>query len=136
MDQKSVITTLLTSSNLAVLATIIDGAPYCHLMIIAFSNDQQNAFFVTRRDSGKFRQIKQYPKVSILIDNRCIYGIENASALTITGTASEVIALEREKALVIFIHRYPELKEFACRSDHAVFRVDINRLELNHFNQK
>ena len=135
MDDSVTIDRLLASTNLAVLATVGNGAPYCHLMVIAASDDRTQIIFITRRESAKHRQITEIPRISMLVDDRCRQGINSASALTITGTAAEVFAGERQKALEIYLKGHPELTRFANRPDQAVFRITVDRLELNHFDR-
>jgi general stress protein 26 len=132
VDDKRRIRELLLSTNLGTLATVSKGLPECHLMFFAFSDDQKKGYFITGRDSTKFRHIKENPKVSILIDDRQ-HGLEEAAALTINGSAAEIVGYRRSEAINIFTRRNPQLATFTNDSKSVVIELTIDHMVLNSF---
>ena len=83
---------LLFNQRLAVLSSNMKDQPYPSLIAFAHTNDLQNLFFTTLRNSNKYKNIKNNPKISILIDNRgnSPSDISDAIAVSVFGTASEI----------------------------------------------
>ena len=60
---------LLASQKLAVLSTNKEGQPYSCLVAIAGTADLKHLLFCTARSTRKYGEIKDDPRVSVLIDN-------------------------------------------------------------------
>ncbi|MEW6079930.1 MAG: pyridoxamine 5'-phosphate oxidase family protein [Thermodesulfobacteriota bacterium] len=104
-----------------VLATAADGAPYCSLMSYASDETCRRIYMVTLRNTRKFFNIINNPRVSLLIDSR---GTSRPQALTIVGTAREVTAAaEREEAVGLLLAAHPSLEKFIRHPDAAVICV-------------
>ncbi len=122
------IKTLIQNRRHCVLATIAGDAPYCSLMAYT-TNTECNLFFMaTHRNTRKFRNITDNPRVSLLIDSR---EIRTPQALTIEGTGTEIKAEKDRKAatdllladhpsLIDFI-RHPEAVLICVTAQSAVF---------------
>jgi len=125
---------ILRSRDICVLATVSGNRPHCSLM--AYSTDDKcgELYMLTLRDTEKFRNLKDNPGVSILIDtredNRKDHRVQ-ASALTVEGTAGEVTDppdMRFIKAKLLADH--PRLKELADLPDCAILRVKIDSFLL------
>ncbi|MBS3810149.1 MAG: pyridoxamine 5'-phosphate oxidase family protein [Desulfobacterales bacterium] len=112
------IKTLIRSQQHCVLATAVDGLPYCSLMAYATEKDCTRFIMVTHRQTRKFQNISRNPRVSLLIDSR---ETPRPQAVTIEGSGEEIIAeADREAAAGLLLASRPELGAF-IRQPHAVF---------------
>ena len=67
--------------------------------------------------------------MALLVDNRTNQETDfgEASAVTILGTAEEILDLEREKFLKIFLKKHPYLEEFVTSPTCALIRVKVEK---------
>lgn len=118
----------LTESQLfAVLSSIgADGSPYCNIVGFLLTEDLSKLVFATPRDTRKFINIQRDPRVSILIDSRSNQetDFEKASAVTITGTAKEVIGNERDRYSEKYLSKNPKLADFVQSNGCALILVE------------
>ncbi len=87
------IKSLIREKNLCVLATVSDHKPHCSLMLYAANDDCREIYLATSRNTSKYRNLKQNPAVSLLIDTRdTAPGTDHAEskALTISGVFEEI----------------------------------------------
>lgn len=114
----------------AVLATSEGGKPYASLIAYAFTPDCQTVIFATKKDTQKYRNLREQPSVSILIDNRsqAPEDLAQAEAVTLMGRAKPVRAgARKEEYLAIFTARHPQLADFVNDPGTALLAMTIDQ---------
>lgn len=118
---------LVKEKNICVLSTVSDNKPHCSLMVYAADSECREFYMVTSRETQKFRNLKNNPNVSLLIDTREeLWGPDRdrASALTVSGRIEEVRDSKKQKHLSrLLLDRHPHLEEFFERDDTAILCV-------------
>ncbi len=134
-EMHKIVQELLTSQRLAVLATVMSdprGRPYSNLIAFAATADLKEILFATTRATRKFANLTADPRVSLLIDNRSNQETDfgAASAVTVLGTAMEVVGPERDNCIRLFLKKHPYLKEFVTAPTCALIRVKVEKFIL------
>jgi uncharacterized pyridoxamine 5'-phosphate oxidase family protein len=126
------ISRLLFEHYFGVLATNQDGHPYTSLITINISNDCRHLYFPTLRNTQKYRNLAHNNKVSVLLDNRSIYGESPSGlyALSVIGAAQEVNQENLATCQDQFIQKHPHLRSFIGLTDSAMLQVDIVKIIL------
>ena len=104
---------LLGSEDLGVLATSgADAAPYTSLVTFLATGGIEEIYFATFRSTKKYRNIKDNPKVSLLIDTRKNEPgyLKGSSALTALGKADTASAAAAIRGP--YLERFPHLESF------------------------
>lgn len=122
---------LLRRKSSCVLATTDGATPHCSLMAYITMEAAERLFLVTPRNTKKFRNIKQNPHVSLLIDSRGDQQRKNTKALTVTGTCyplddDEEISIVKEA----FKRHHPHLQNLICREKVAFLCVEVDAFLL------
>jgi heme iron utilization protein len=120
---------LFTSQKLAVLATYGDNQPYCSLMAFAVSDDLKSFIVATKKNSRKFANIQQHPRLSLLVDNRKnqIDDFQQAVAVTILAQASELAPADYEHFLNLYLFKHPYLRGFCQSPDCSLLKFSVER---------
>ncbi len=120
---------ILDDQLLAVLSTHDGDQPYSSLVCFAATDDLRYLIFVTPRGTRKFANIEADCRVAMLIDNRAneAADTDNATAVTVLGTALEVGGDEREALLSRYLNRHPHLRPFASSPATALFKVEAGK---------
>jgi len=120
----------------AVLSTVDEGHPYSNLVSFAITRDLKSLIFVTDRETRKYRNIKKYNKVALIVDNRTNRpsDIQQATAITAIGNASEETDGE-SNLRTIFINRHPQLRQFVNDTHNALIQVNVTEYIVAGFNQ-
>jgi nitroimidazol reductase NimA-like FMN-containing flavoprotein (pyridoxamine 5'-phosphate oxidase superfamily) len=123
---------LLTTQKLAVLSTEEQGQPYSNLIAFAASEDLAFILFATTRSTRKYNNLRNEPRVSILIDNRRndVIDFSEARAVTVLGKALELEGRERGHYENIYLSRHPHLLDFISSPTCALFNVAVERYIL------
>lgn len=127
---------LLQSQQLAVLATHGKEYPYCSLVGYAVAANGKEILFATVRDTRKYKNLKESPKVSLLIDSQTnqVSDFKDAQALTVLGTALDVEDALKDEYLTIYLKKHPYLKEFVTDANCALIKVKVTKYILvNNF---
>jgi hypothetical protein len=127
-DVRLRLTALGSSQRSAVLATVGGGRPYTSLVAFALTPDFKGIVFATPRATAKFRNIRENPEVSLLIDNRANTSgdVINAEALTVMGEARPVRRGKRREELAGLLKcKHPELSGFVDADTTALVFVSI-----------
>jgi nitroimidazol reductase NimA-like FMN-containing flavoprotein (pyridoxamine 5'-phosphate oxidase superfamily) len=125
---------LVRERNTCVLATAWENSPHCSLMSYVTDPDCRTIYMVTHRQTKKYRNLIENPKVSLLIDTReGTPGMDRTAieALTVTGTFS--LLTEPGQAAGVRKHllaRHPHLQEFLADPLAEVFAVRIESFQL------
>jgi nitroimidazol reductase NimA-like FMN-containing flavoprotein (pyridoxamine 5'-phosphate oxidase superfamily) len=117
---------ILKDQLLAVLSTRDREQPYASLVCFAATDDLRCLVFATPRGTRKYANIEADSRVAMLVDNRANEpaDTDNATAVTVLGTAREVEGDEREDLLSRYLERHPQLKAFASSPATALFKVE------------
>ncbi len=129
---------LLQAQLFGVLATQGQEYPYCSLVSYVASEDAKSIYFPTIRDTRKYRNLCDFPKMSLLVNNQTnqAHDLVEAQALTVLGTATEVGVDDRMEALARFLKTHPSLEEFVTAADCALVRIQVAKYILvSHFQQ-
>jgi heme iron utilization protein len=129
VEMRKIVQDLLNSQGLAVLSTQSSGRPYSNLIAFAATTDLNAILFVTTRATRKYANLTAEPWVALLVDNRSNQGTDfgEASAVTILGTAEEIMDPERKKFLPIYLDKHPYLEEFVTAPTCALIRVKVEK---------
>jgi heme iron utilization protein len=127
-----VLRSLLTTQQLAVLATHGPGFPYTSLVAFTASDDLRRLRFVTPRATRKFQFVSSNPNASMLIDSRSDDDLDfqHAVAATAVGTARELEGAERVAAAAEYAARYPHRAAFVRAPTSALVELTVRRYFL------
>ena len=132
-NQKEKAKALLGSQVLAVLCTQGETGPYASLMAYCFHPEENSVFMVTRKGTKKYRNISDFPRVALLVDDRCpLAGSpgEAIPALTIQGTVT-VEAGENEHDIRKQLgSRLPSLQMLLEDPESVLMRIVLDRFLL------
>lgn len=120
---------LLASQRLAVLATSDRGRPYASLVAFAAAGDLHALYFATSRETRKYGNLTAEPRAALLIDSRSnrAEDFQQAAAVTVLGTATELDAEEKKRRSIPFLARHPALREFIEAPATAFFAVRVEK---------
>jgi uncharacterized pyridoxamine 5'-phosphate oxidase family protein len=77
---------LLAGHHLGVLATSKNDQPHCSLMTYVTGDDGLSIFLLTLKDTRKFANLLENPRVSFLVDTRTDPSQTPVRALTVSAT--------------------------------------------------
>lgn len=108
-----------------------EGA-YQSLVAFTVSSDLKSLLFATEKNTRKYRNIKEDPKVAFLVDDRLGQKDDfyKTAAVTAVGLAREVKGVQRTKFLKAHIRRHPDLKVFLQGPGCALFRIHVRAYYL------
>jgi putative heme iron utilization protein len=117
---------VMRSQGRAALGTLMDGAPYVSLAMVAFDDDDDGAPLLLLSGLAQHsRNIAMDPRISLLFDGTA--GLEEpltGPRLTVLGTA----ALHDDPAArTRYVARHPSAAMYAGFSDFHLYRVTIDR---------
>ena len=123
---------LFESQKLAVLGTQNEGQPYANLIAFAASDDLKKLYFATARATRKYANIEADARVTVLIDNRSNQDSDffQATAVTATGRAKEVVDSNRDEVLAMYMTKHPMLEEFVRSPNCALLQVEVETYYL------
>lgn len=130
-----ILTDLFKKERLGVLATDMEGLPYTSLVAFAVTEDLEKLLFVTSKETRKYQNITNNPKVTILIDNRTNSpeDFHDAIAITAEGYVKEE-PTQSDELKSIFIEKHPYLSEFVQSPANQVLVIKIKRYHyVNRF---
>lgn len=133
---RQAIEAILSSQNLAVLATERQGQPYSSLMAYAHTLDLQTIVVATGKATRKHINLLGESRVSLLIDTRTnsTADFHAASALTVIGRAEPVKEEEIETYQRLYLAKHPYLRSFIQAPTTSVFKIAVRHyLMVNRF---
>ncbi len=97
-----------------------------------FSDDLRGILFATSRDTRKYRYLQENSRVALLLDNRAndVEDFREAMAVTVLGSAAEVVAADRGQYLSLYAEKLPGLADFVASPSSALFRVTVSSYSL------
>ena len=125
---------LAKEKDICVMATVANGKPHCSLMAYVTSDDCQEIYMVTRRNTSKYSNLLENPSVSLLIDTR----EENSGprrpktkALTVNGLFQKTYDEEKRALMrVKLLERHPHVKEFLDHPDAEILCILVESFLL------
>ncbi len=126
----------LFSQPPAVPATDDAKHPYANLVAVSMSEDLKLFYFATSRKTHKYRNLKQNPNVSLLLDSRTntTEDFKQAVVATAVGQAAEIDAHDAEQVRLIHVKRHPPLETFVLEPECAFFQVAVQKyIVVNSF---
>ena len=128
------IETLVRQKDICVLSTVSGNRPHCSLMAYVTEEDCRTLYMVTLKTTQKYRNLRENPHVSLLIDTReenmgSVH--QKAKALTVSGIFHEIVD-EREKSYVKakLLERHPHLEEFVDHPQAALLCIKVSAFLL------
>lgn len=135
-ETKNVIKDLLESQLFCVLTTNLarSNFPYSSLVAFLDSDDLRYLYFATSRKTTKFTNLLSDPKICMFFDNRSneLEDVTNAITATVLGKVEELDKEINKDLLQLFIHKYPQLKEFVENPNTAFVRMIVDEYVVVH----
>jgi uncharacterized pyridoxamine 5'-phosphate oxidase family protein len=118
---------LLKTQKLAVLATEDQNQPYGNLVAFAATNDLKYLVFATVRNTRKYANIINNPKVAMVIDNRSNResDFHEAAAVTALGIVKEAKDVEKGRLEKLYLSKHPYLHEFITSPNCALLKIEV-----------
>lgn len=111
---------LLKANDMCVLATCRDQKPHCSLMAYVTDDKGLTVYMATRRDTTKFRNVQENPRVSLLVDTRVQGSSDRAriQSLTVEGIYTPLQdEAEESRVRRLLRQRHPHIQGLL---DHAL----------------
>jgi len=128
---KKEIAELLASQKLAVLSTqSTEGFPYASLIAFAATDDLQTLVLATPKATRKYANMKNNPRVSLLIDNRSNRekDFHAAKAVTVMGVSEELyIDSSVNQLAALYLEKHPYLDEFLRSPTTSFIGISVLR---------
>ena len=125
---------LVREKDICVLATVSGGKPHCSLMAYEADDDCREIYMVTHRETNKYKNLKENPAVSLLIDTREERGASpgfEARALTVNGIFQEIDKEDKKEGVrTRLLERHPNLGAFLDHSDAELLCIRVNSFLL------
>ena len=140
-----IIVDILNASRLAFLATTQDDSPHLSLMNFTYYQQEESIIISTRRDTKKFKQIQENPKIALLIhDFPHLDGSESDTncgksfSITMNGTAQIIDADDvlDEKYRQIHQQNNPDYRQFIVGKYIAIIVLQIEKARCCDINDK
>jgi len=119
---------LFSSQKLAVLATHYRGQPHATLVAFAVTQDLKRIVFATNRETRKYANINEDPRVSMLVNNSTndASDFRNALAVTVTGSVRQVGEQQEEEHKTLYLSKHPYLEDFINSPTCAMIVVQVD----------
>lgn len=129
---RNAIQDLVTTQSFAVLATHCGGQPHGSLVAFVVSDDLRDLVFATSRSTRKFANLSEDGRVALVIDNRTNQeaDFQQATAVSVSGRASETRGDEHAHWMKRYLQRHPALREFVHSPTCALVRVRVEKYNL------
>lgn len=124
---------LVRERDTCVLATTQNDEPHCSLMSYVTDPDCTALYMVTHRQTKKYRNLVENPRVSLLIDTREVAGPDRSTIKALTvGGRFEKVADPSKKVLVHgqLLEKHPQLRDFLNDEGAEIFSVVIESFQL------
>lgn len=123
---------ILKTHSMGVLATSIGNIPHCSLMAYITNADGDRLFFVTLKQTRKYRAICDNSSVSFLVDTRMSHQDRHEiQALTVSGKCTLVADLNDASPLLAeMAEQHPHLIEIVHHPDVAILECRIESMQL------
>ena len=125
--------TLLKTKGFAVLATENCGQPHTSLIAITPLNEGKRLVFATYRNTRKFSNLMQNPKVSLLIDGRSREAAGDTPVgliLSAVGRVKQIDTGMLTQLLAAHLQKHPDLATFVQAPDCVLLEVAVDKYQL------
>jgi putative heme iron utilization protein len=115
---------LMHAQATAALGTLMDGAPYVSLVLVAFDADGSPLLLLSRL-AQHTKNLLADPRVSLLFDGTA--GLDEpltGPRLSVLGSAAPC---RESEALRVYLARHPSAEAYAGFSDFQLYKVAIER---------
>lgn len=131
-DIQDTILRMLERNRLAVLATQRDGQPHASLMAFTPLEGLRFLAFATYRETLKYGNIRQDPRVAILVEDRESETRHSGQRLVLTAFGEVIVTPEEERHAYITKHltRHPDLQNFLSSSECEFMRVAVHAYQV------
>ena len=123
---KEKIKKLFKEQRFAVIATQSKTEPYTNLVSFLVRRDFKKIYFPTLKNTTKFKNLSEYSRISILIDNRGNKPKDIEKAITVTAVGKTSVVKD-SKIVNLFLKKHAYLKEFINSPECAMIEVDIEK---------
>ncbi|MBC7185502.1 MAG: pyridoxamine 5'-phosphate oxidase family protein [Calditrichaeota bacterium] len=129
MEMPREVRQILEEQKFGVLCTQNQGTPYASLVAFASTHDLRSLLIATSRATRKFANLVACPRAALLVDNRTntAEDLDQAIALTITGTTREVHDREKATLAEVYAARHPGLAAFVRQASTALICLEVER---------
>jgi nitroimidazol reductase NimA-like FMN-containing flavoprotein (pyridoxamine 5'-phosphate oxidase superfamily) len=118
---------LVREKNICVLATVDGQKPYCSLMAYVSDDNCEEIYMVTHKNTNKYKNLMQNPRVSILIDSREQSPRSRAKALTVEGRFCKIDETKKRNRVVTrLLNAHPHLNAFMQDPAAEIICIKIN----------
>lgn len=132
---KDSIQKLLNTTGFAVLATESAGQPHTSLIAITPVDEGHRLVFATYRNTRKFTNLLQNPRVSVLIDGsrrEAAVGATSRFVLSAVGRVQESNAATHPYLLSAHLEKHPDLGTFIQTPDCVLLEVVVEAYQVVH----
>ena len=126
---------LLNTTGFAVLATENAGQPHTSLIAVTPVDEGQRLVFATYRNTRKFTNLMQNPRVSVLMDGRSSKDpgdTPTSFILSAVGRVQEINAAIHPDLLGAHLQRHPDLSAFTQAPDCVLLAVVVEAYQVVH----
>ena len=125
---------MVRDHDICVLATASEGEPHCSLMAYVPDESCREIYMATHRNTKKYRNLRENPAVSLLIDTRESRSDRDrteAEALTVAGVFEEIEDTARLTHIrAELLVRHPHLDNFMSHPDAVIMCIRVSSFLL------
>ncbi len=125
---------LIAEEDVCVLATLSENKPHCSLMLYVAEADLRMIHMATQKGTRKYRNMRNNPEISLLIDSRktpCGKSLSETNSLTISGRFTEIQDIDERNAIrAKMIQRHPGHKAFFQDPELEIFGMKVESFLL------
>lgn len=132
LSTQDFIKSVISYETFAILSSEGKGQPHASLIAVTVSEELTTLLFATYKDTRKYENILQNPKVAILFDNRSceIKSSKEIVVITAFGVANKIMADNLSAATEAHLIKHPDLKEFLASIDCVLFEVQVDAYQI------
>jgi nitroimidazol reductase NimA-like FMN-containing flavoprotein (pyridoxamine 5'-phosphate oxidase superfamily) len=119
---------ILQSQLYGILATSYRNQPYTSLLAFIASEDLNNIYVATSKNTHKFENVNENENVAFFIDTRSNdnFDVSNAYALTIFGKAEIIDKDKITQIKKLYVSRHPQLDSFIHSKNVEILQINIS----------
>jgi hypothetical protein len=123
---------LLAVQKFGILATLGEVYPYQSIVAFAKAQGLKRLFFATRRDTMKFANLVQRPRVTLFLDDRSNSDADLMTAVGVTavGKVGVLAGAARTRAAKTYLRRHPNLANFLAAPECALCMLEVKAYYL------
>ena len=124
---------MLKTTGFAVLATENAGQPHTSLIAVTPLDEGRTLVFATYRNTRKFANLMQNPRVSVLMSSRqneAATGAPSGLIVSAVGLAREINPVNLPLLLSEHLNKHPDLKSFVHEPDCALLEVVVEKYQV------